>query len=137
MLKQRYSSCRVEIRMSSKTMNSTATTRTVGLAEQTVWLTAAKFIALMISIVLPLVLVRKLGRAEFGLYRQAFQVVATAFGLLNLQVASSMYYFMPRGKKPQVVMNVTLFYGVVGSVVALLFALGLAGSQSFSKVMIW
>jgi O-antigen/teichoic acid export membrane protein len=44
---------------------------------------------------------------------------------LNLQVASTAYYFMPRApeKKLQVVVNVLAFYGAVGVIVATLFIL--------------
>ena len=73
---------------------------------------------------MPLVLVRTLSLSQFGLYKQAFLIVSTALMLFGLQVAASAYYFMPRmpGKKPQVAMNVLIFYSLIGTTVALLFA---------------
>src|SRR2546428_1588267 len=108
--------------MGVNSMNTTATAKTDGLAEQAIWLTTAKVIGLAVSMLIPLVLVRTLSQGDFGVYKQAFQVLATATSLLNLQVASSMYYFMPRGKKPQVAMNIIVFYGLLGSLAALLCA---------------
>jgi O-antigen/teichoic acid export membrane protein len=87
-------------------------------------LAAARVIGFALALPLPLVLVRTLDQSEFGLYKQVFQILQTSLTLLGLHVSLSAYYFMPRypDKKPQVAMNVLLFYGAVGSAVALLFA---------------
>src|SRR5215813_3543830 len=47
----------------------------------------------------------------------------SAISALNLQVASTAYYFMPRApeKKLQVTINVLAFYGAIGALVATLF----------------
>ncbi|HYE72028.1 MAG TPA: lipopolysaccharide biosynthesis protein, partial [Blastocatellia bacterium] len=91
---------------------------------QTVWLATAKFAALAISFLLPLVVVRKLNQAEFGLYKQSFQILSTVLSLLSLQVGASVYYFIPRApkKRVQVAFNVLLFYLLAGSAVAISFA---------------
>lgn len=96
-----------------------------GLANRAAWLATAKVIALVLAFLLPLVLVRGLSRGEFGLYKQSFQILSTTVSLLCLQVSASAYYFMPRQphRKPQVAMNVLLFYLGVGSALALFFAL--------------
>src|SRR5215813_4977470 len=47
----------------------------------------------------------------------------SAISALNLQVASTAYYFMPRApeKKLQVTINVLVFYAAIGALVATLF----------------
>lgn len=85
----------------------------------------AKFIALGLSLALPLAVVRTLSRSEFGLYKQAFLILTSALMLFTLQVAASAYYFMPRlpEKKAQVALNVLVFYITVGFAIAALFAI--------------
>src|SRR5215470_17927908 len=87
------------------------------------WLTTANSIAFALSFVAPLLLVRLLNQTEFGLYKQVFQILMTAISALNLQVASTAYYFMPRApeKKLQVTINVLVFYGALGALAGALF----------------
>jgi O-antigen/teichoic acid export membrane protein len=94
-----------------------------GFASRAAWLTAANTIAFGLSFIAPLLLVRMLSQTEFGLYKQVFQILMTAISALNLQVASTAYYFMPRApeKKLQVMINVLAFYGAIGAAVAALF----------------
>src|SRR5215475_2866410 len=89
-----------------------------GFVRRAAWLTTANSIAFGLSFVAPLLLVRALSQTEFGLYRQVFQILA-----LNLQVASTAYYFMPREpeKKLQVTVNVLAFYAAVGALTGALF----------------
>src|SRR5215470_15933962 len=89
------------------------------------WLTTANAIAFALSFLAPLLLVRMLNQTEFGVYKQVFQILMTTISALNLQVASTAYYFMPREpeKKLQVTVNVLAFYGAVGSIVAALFVI--------------
>lgn len=95
-----------------------------GFTGHALWLAAAKFIAFALSFALPLLLVRKITQTEFGLYKQAFQILTTAVSLLMLQVSATAYYFIPRNpdKKPQIVFNVLLFYLLIGTVAAACFA---------------
>jgi O-antigen/teichoic acid export membrane protein len=109
-------------------MNATTTTTEnnggrSGLTQRAALLMAANVIATALSFALPLVLVRTMGQAEYGLYKQAFQIMTSALCLLNLQVAVSVFYFMERapGKRLQVSLNVMLFYSLVGSLVFLVF----------------
>lgn len=104
---------------------ASATSSTPSFAQRTLWLSAARLVSLGLSFLLPFILVRKLSTAEFGLYKQAFQILQTALGLLGLQVSGGIYYFIPRypDKKAQVAMNVVLFYALLGAAVALWFAL--------------
>src|SRR5262249_57032946 len=94
-----------------------------GLTKRAALLMAASVIATVMSFALPLLLVRTMSRAEYGLYKQAFQIMASALSLLNLQVAVSVFYFYERapGKRLQVSLNVMLFYGLVGAMVFLIF----------------
>ncbi|HKP87284.1 MAG TPA: lipopolysaccharide biosynthesis protein [Blastocatellia bacterium] len=94
------------------------------LTRRAALLAAAKIVGYALTLPLPLVLVRLLSQSDFGLYKQAFQLVMTLVALLGLQISVSVYYFMPRhpDKKPQVVMNVMIFYAVVAGAAALVFA---------------
>jgi O-antigen/teichoic acid export membrane protein len=94
-----------------------------GFARRAAWLTAANTIAFGLSFIAPLLLVRMLNQTEFGVYKQAFQILMTATSLLNLQVASTAYYFMPRApeKKLQVMVNVLAFYAAAGALTGALF----------------
>ncbi|HKQ75640.1 MAG TPA: lipopolysaccharide biosynthesis protein [Blastocatellia bacterium] len=109
-------------------MNATTTTTGTdggrkGLTQRAALLMAANVVATMMSFALPLALVRTMSQAEYGLYKQAFQIMASALCLLNLQVAVSVFYFFERapGKRLQVALNVMLFYGLVGALVFLSF----------------
>src|SRR5437588_8301741 len=53
--------------------------------------------ATVLGFALPLVLTRLLPQAEFGTYKQMWLVVTTGFALLQLGLAQSLYYFVPRG----------------------------------------
>ena len=107
-------------------MNSTeATTEKTGqgLTQRAALLMVANVIATAISFALPLVLVRTMSQEDYGLYKQAFQIMTSALALLNLQVAVSVFYFSARApeKKLQVALNVMIFYGLVGALVFLTF----------------
>src|SRR5262245_1104010 len=45
---------------------------------------------------IPIVLSRVLDQAEFGTYKQLFLIYATLFGIAQLGMAESLYYFIPR-----------------------------------------
>ncbi|MGA2880280.1 MAG: oligosaccharide flippase family protein [Bryobacteraceae bacterium] len=68
------------------------------------------------SIALPLLLVRRMDRVEYGLYKQAFLIVTTAMTVLPLGVGMSAFYFLPREKTRQreTVLNIVLFHVAVG-----------------------
>ena len=100
-----------------------ASNQGTGLTGRAALLAVANSLAFAMAFMLPLVLVRTLNQSEFGLYKQAFQIVTTALALLGLHVSTTAFYFMPRhpDKKPQIVLNVLIFYFAVGAVLALLF----------------
>ncbi|MBK9313211.1 MAG: oligosaccharide flippase family protein [Acidobacteria bacterium] len=106
----------------------TTTGQAVGrrqITQRAAVLMAANVIATILSFAFPLVLVRVMSKADYGLYRQAFTILVSALGLLNLQVAVSVFYFSARepGKKLQVAHNVIIFYSLIGALVFLLFML--------------
>ena len=105
-------------------LNEAKTGRNV-LTKRAAWLASARILAFAMTIPLPLVLVRTLNQSEFGLYKQVFQIMMTVLALAGLSVNMSVLYFLPRNpdKKPQIALNVLTFYGVVGSLVALFFAI--------------
>jgi O-antigen/teichoic acid export membrane protein len=106
-----------------------------GMTQRAILLMSANLAAMAISFALPLILTRIMSQSEFGLYKQSFQILLTALGLLNLQVAVSVFYFMAREpeKKLQVTLNVLIFYGLAGILVALLFLLWPGGVGLISQ----
>ncbi|TMB23765.1 MAG: hypothetical protein E6J65_13395 [Deltaproteobacteria bacterium] len=52
--------------------------------------------ATVVGFALPLILTRLLPQAEFGTYKQVWLVVTTAYFMLQLGLAQSLYYFLPR-----------------------------------------
>jgi O-antigen/teichoic acid export membrane protein len=96
---------------------------TRGLSARAALLAGARIVAFCISVLLPLVLVRKLTRADYGVYKLSFQILASACSLLGLQVSASAYYFMPRSteKKQHIALNIILFHFLVSAPLALLF----------------
>ena len=95
------------------------------LTKRAALLAVAKVIGYALTLPLPIILVRLLSQSDFGLYKQAFQLITTLVALLGLQFSVSIYYFMPRhpDKKPQVILNVLIFYGILGGLTALFFAI--------------
>jgi O-antigen/teichoic acid export membrane protein/transposase-like protein len=91
--------------------------------ERAAWLTRANLLAFGLSFLTPLVIVRVFDQAEFGTYKQLFQILTTFMTALYLQVPMSAYYFMRRepDKRPQVAMNIILFYLAIGLLTALVF----------------
>jgi len=78
----------------------------------------AKSFAFVVSLALPLLLVRRLSQAEFGSYKQAFLVIGTAIAILPFGFGTSTFYFLPRETTPrankQIILNVVLFNLIVG-----------------------
>lgn len=87
------------------------------LASRVSWLTFAKAVGFVFSIALPLLLVRRMDREQYGLFKQAFLIVATAVTVLPCGVPMSAFYFLPREKTRQreTVLNIVLFHAVVGA----------------------
>ena len=98
----------------------------LSLTVRALWLLIAKVLAFSLSILLPLLLVRRLSQSEFGLYKQAFLVVGSGVALLPLGFQMSAFYFLAREKERQgeIVLNILLWHLLMaglGALVLLLF----------------
>ena len=62
-------------------------------------LVTGRTIGFAASFIIPVLLVRTFNQAEFGTYKQLFLIYGTLYGLAQLGMAESLYYFVPR--KPQ------------------------------------
>jgi O-antigen/teichoic acid export membrane protein len=93
------------------------------LTVRAAWMMFAKTLAFVFSFALPLLLVRRLDQREFGLYKQVFLFVNTAFALLPLGVGMSAFYFLPRdearARQQQIVFNILLFHLFISGAVLL------------------
>lgn len=65
------------------------------IARATRLLSAGRIPGLVAAFAIPLVLARVFDQAEFGTYKQLFLIFATLFGLAQLGMAESLYYFVP------------------------------------------
>src|SRR5687767_8998257 len=61
-----------------------------------VWLVVGRSIGFAATFLVPIVLVRMFDQATFGTYKQLFLIYGTLFGLAQLGVAESLYFFVPR-----------------------------------------
>jgi O-antigen/teichoic acid export membrane protein len=95
------------------------------LTSRTFWLAASKSVAYVLNLGVPLVLVRRMSREEYGTYLQAFQIITTAVALLPLGFGMSAYYFLPR--EPQVrgrvIKNILLVLAGLGGLALVVFSL--------------
>src|SRR5213078_2616590 len=93
------------------------------LTARAFWLIFAKTLAFGFGFVLPLMLVRRLGQTEFGLYKQAVLVVVTAHGLLPLSYRMRAYYFLPRERERRgaIVFYIMLYPLLTGSLALIVF----------------
>ncbi len=101
--------------MDTEKTNASLTTRTA-------WILFGKIVSFALSFALPLMLVRKMSQSEYGLYKQAFLVVSTAYTILPLGFGLSAFYFLPREteeRRRAVLFNILAFYFVMGAVAIL------------------
>ena len=59
-------------------------------------LISGRTVGFIAAFLIPLVLARILDQAEFGTYKQLFLIAATLYGVGQLGMAESLYYFLPR-----------------------------------------
>jgi len=85
----------------------------------TAWLLAARTVSFIVSLALPLFLVRHLDQVEFGLYKQAFLIANSAITMVPLGFGMSALYFLPREpeKQGRTVLNILIFNLVAGGLV--------------------
>src|SRR5687767_15318064 len=83
-------------------------------------------VGLAASFAIGIVLARLFDPAVFGTYKQFFLVYATLYGLVQLGMAESLYYFVPRqaGQTGRYVANAMLTLGIVGSLCLVLLYAG-------------
>jgi len=62
----------------------------------TLLLMSGRFVGFVVTFVIPVVLVRAFDQAEFGTYKQIFLLYTTIYGLAQLGMAESLFYFLPR-----------------------------------------
>lgn len=95
------------------------------LTSQALLVLVGRTVAFGLTFALPILLVRQLSQAEFGLYKQVFLVVGTAMMVLSFGVSQSAYYFLPRERerRGEVILNILLFYVVTAGGAALALAL--------------
>jgi O-antigen/teichoic acid export membrane protein len=90
-----------------------------------VTLTVGRAVGFVAAFAIPVVLARVFAQAEFGTYKQLFLIYGTLFGLGQLGMAESLYYFVP-GRPAHAgrhLCNTLLTLSVLGSLLALLLAL--------------
>ena len=69
-----------------------------------------------VTFCLPVVLVRVFDPAGFGTYKQLFLIYATLFGIVQLGMAESLYYFLPNASRNggRYVLNAALVLAIAG-----------------------
>ena len=92
------------------------------LARDTLWLVGGRLVGSIAAIGIPVVLARTLDPADFGAYKQLFLVFATLFGIAQLGMAESLYYFLPRHPEAagRLIANAVTVLAVTGAVVVAL-----------------
>lgn len=80
------------------------------------WLMVAKTMAFVFNLALPLLLVRRLPQAQFGIYKQLFLIIASSVNILPLGFAMSAYYFLPRehDRQAETVLNILIYTFTIG-----------------------
>jgi len=66
------------------------------LRVQSILMTGVRMLRTLLTIAIPIVLVRVLAQSDFGTYKQIVLISTTALGLLSLGLPASLFYFIPR-----------------------------------------
>ena len=84
-------------------------------------LMSGRFLGFIAAFGIPLVLVRIFDQSEFGTYKQIFLIFGTLFGVAQVGMAESLYYFLPQESKQSggFVFNTMLVLGILGSFILL------------------
>ncbi len=87
------------------------------LTHRASWVFLARLLSFAFSIVLPLLLTRRLSQEDFGVYKLVFLVINTAAVMLPLGVSMSAYYFLSRETEDRnaTVLNILLFLTATGT----------------------
>ena len=83
----------------------------------TLLLVTGRTIGLVASFAIGIVLARLFDPADFGTYKQFFLLYATLYGVLQLGMAESLYYFVPKGSEHtgRYVCNAMVMLALVGA----------------------
>jgi O-antigen/teichoic acid export membrane protein len=74
-------------------------TRTDAVSKPAFLLVAGRTIGFAASFIIPILLVRHFNQTEFGTYKQLFLIYGTLYGLAQIGMAESLYYFVPQQPK--------------------------------------
>ena len=96
------------------------------VSRPTMWLVFGRGLGFAAAFIVPIVLVRLFDQTTFGTYKQLFLIFGTLYGLTQIGVAESLYYFIPKrpGEAGRYASNAVLTLMAVG--VACTVALGVA-----------
>src|SRR5439155_12384463 len=85
-------------------------------------LVAGRAVGFFASFAIPVVLARIFDKSAFGTYKQLFLIYATLYGLAQLGMAESLYYFVPRkpGEAGRRVCNAVVTLALLGAACLLL-----------------
>jgi O-antigen/teichoic acid export membrane protein len=98
--------------------------REESLAVQSAILTGARAAGFLITIAVPIVLVRVFDQATFGIYKQLFLIVGTVIPILDWGLYASLFYFVPRdrGDGHRFVLQTMVLMGLSGGIVGIALA---------------
>ncbi len=66
------------------------------VSRPTMWLVFGRGLGFAAAFIVPIVLVRLFDQTTFGTYKQLFLIFGTLYGLTQIGVAESLYYFVPK-----------------------------------------
>ncbi|HJZ74987.1 MAG TPA: oligosaccharide flippase family protein [Vicinamibacterales bacterium] len=87
------------------------------LTLRTSWLVVGKTLAFALTVAIPLLLVRRMPREQFGLYKQTFLVINSAINILPLGFSMTAFYYLAREEeyRTHTVFNIVLFTTAVAT----------------------
>lgn len=79
-------------------------------------LMVGRMLGFIVSFAIPMILVRIFDQTDFGTYKQLFLIFATLFGVAQMGMAESLYYFLPSQSKNagRFVVNSIITLGTLG-----------------------
>jgi O-antigen/teichoic acid export membrane protein len=115
------------------------------LTARAAWISLARTVGFILSMALPLVVVRQFEKSDFGLYKQLFLVINSAVAVVPLGFGMSVLYFFPRERDRQahLIVNVLLVTLILGMATLALFSLTpsfiahLCGSPQLMQYSAW
>lgn len=89
-------------------------------------MTMARILRTILTVGIPIVMVRVLDQETFGAYKQIGLIASAALAILSLGLPPSLYYFVPRlpEKSQTFVVQTAIVFGIVGAIGGLALVLG-------------